>query len=142
MPEADAAAADRPTSPQQTAAEVVQITAEWSNPKQLLVHLTIAPGFHLNAHEVESADLPLIPTTLAVNEPAGVVDSIDYPLAEEQSVAFMEAPIRVYSGEVTIAVQFRTPIIGQGVKLSLSYQACDESACLPPVTKGVRVGVD
>ena len=72
-------------------------------------------------------------------EGAGLVAGIEYPPGELRPLAFSEQPVRVYSGEVTIAVRFSQPPAGKRTTLSLYYQACDERACLPPVTKTVDV---
>ena len=44
------------------------------------------------------------------------------------------------TGDVTIAVMFKANRAPTGtVRLGLYYQACDEQACLPPVTKQLEV---
>jgi uncharacterized protein YyaL (SSP411 family) len=133
-----ASEADRPASPQQIAAGVVSAKAEWMSAAELHLRLNILNGFHINAHEPQG-DMPLIATRLTVSTPGA---SIEYPPGEEQGFPFVEQPVRVYSGEVTILVQFSQPPLPEShVKLSLSYQACDESACFPPVTKQIEVEV-
>ena len=54
---------------------------------------------------------------------------------------FASRPIQVYAKEVTLMVRFAQPPAASEstVKLTLSYQACDESACFPPVTKQVEL---
>ena len=129
--------ADRPLSPQQVAAGVVSARGEWVSPRELHVHLGILRGFHINAHEPAAGDVPLIPTRLAVADGADVAQ-IDYPPGEEQRFAFADQAVRVYGGNVTIAIRFLADQDPSALpKLTLSYQACDDSACLPPVTKQV-----
>jgi hypothetical protein len=66
--------------------------------------------------------------------------NVDYPPGEEQRFAFATQPIRVYGGEVTFAVRVPSPPPkGQPLRMNLTYQACDDSACLPPVTKQLEV---
>src|SRR5207248_1029970 len=109
-------------------------------PTELHVHLSILQGFHINANKTSSNE-PLIPTSLTVTEPADGA-TVEYPPGEEQRFAFAERAIRVHSGEVTMVVRFREPPrAGSVVRMGLSYQACDEDSCLPPVTKQVGVGV-
>jgi hypothetical protein len=104
------------------------------------VHLGVLRGFHINAHEPSGGEVPLIPTRLAVADGADV-ESIDYPPGEEQRFAFADQPVRVYGGNVTIAVRFRSDQDASAPPaVTLSYQACDDSACLPPVTKQVEWG--
>ncbi|MDB5331909.1 MAG: hypothetical protein JWP03_3060 [Phycisphaerales bacterium] len=129
--------ADRPLSPQQIAQGVVSVSTSWRGPAELLVRLDILPGFHINAHEVEG-DVPLIATALTLGDDAAA--TVEYPPGREMGFAFADKPIRVYDGDVTIVVRFGSPRReGMSAKLALSYQACDERACLPPVTKQVEV---
>ncbi|HWE97488.1 MAG TPA: DUF255 domain-containing protein [Tepidisphaeraceae bacterium] len=127
---------DRPLSPQQIAQGVVSVSTSWRGPAELLVKLDILPGFHINAHEVEG-DVPLIATALTLGDDAAA--TVEYPPGREMGFAFADKPIRVYDGDVMIVVRFASPgREGMPVKLALSYQACDERACLPPVTKQVE----
>jgi hypothetical protein len=139
--ETPGATADRPMTPQQIAAGVVAVDARWESPLELHVRLSILKGFHVNAHEPGGgADLPLVPTTLAVVGEAARGATIEYPPGEEQRFAFADRPIRVYGGDVTLVVRVTTPPPkGAAVRLHLTYQACDDSACLPPVTRQVDV---
>ena len=127
---------ERPASPSEIAANVVAMRAAWASPTQLNLHLDVLDGFHINAHE---AGKGLVPTSLAVTRGPDVA-GIDYPPGEEQRFAFADEPIRVYDGSVLIAVRFASaPVAGEPIQLSLTYQACDDSACLAPVTKRVEL---
>ncbi|MDQ3441321.1 MAG: DUF255 domain-containing protein [Planctomycetota bacterium] len=133
------ASADRPASPSEIAANVVSMRAAWVSPTQLNVHLDVLDGFHINAHD---AGKELVPTSLAVSRGPDVA-GIDYPPGEEQRFAFADEPIRVYDNTVLIAVRFTsTPSPEDVLQLSLTYQACDDSACLAPVTKRVELRND
>jgi len=106
-----------PRSPAELAAYVTDMEAEWDGPV-LRVTCRVAPGYHLNAH-----DAAVEPTRLSVS--GGAAEAIEFPPGElrnqfEISVGFKSAP----SGTV---------------RLNLSYQACDASACLPPTTRTVEV---
>ena len=134
----DDAAIDRPADPKQIASGVVKITPEWNSPAELHLKLGVLEDFHINAHD-PGGSIPLIPTNVKVDVPDA---RIDYPPGEEARFAFTDAPIRVYSGEVTILVRFPHPPIPESrVRVTVSYQACDESACFPPVTKQMDVDV-
>ena len=133
---------DRPLPPTKIAQGVVAFKPHWATPTDLHLRLSILKGFHINAHDPQSGEVPLIPTNLTVTDsygaPADV--TIDYPPGEEQAFGFTDKPIRVYSGDVVLALRFKAVMVGAGpLQLSLSYQPCDESACLPPVTKTVEV---
>jgi uncharacterized protein YyaL (SSP411 family) len=138
-----AGSADRPLSPQELAAGVVSVAARWDSAVELHVRLNILKGFHVNAHQPGAPkDLPLVSTTLTVVGEAARRAHVEYPPGEEQRFAFADQPIRVYNGEVTLVVRLVAPLpSGSSVRLNLSYQACDDTACLPPVTKQVEVSV-
>jgi uncharacterized protein YyaL (SSP411 family) len=135
----DAGDVDRLTSPQQAAERVVRVGGDWSGPTELRVRLSVMPGFHINAHDVaETAGLPLIPTRIAVEgDPPGV--TVRYPPGVERRFAFADAPLRVYEGDAEVVIRFTTPPTTD-LRLTVAYQACDDSACLPPVTKRLEVG--
>jgi uncharacterized protein YyaL (SSP411 family) len=118
-----------PVTPAQRATEIVSIKTEWATPTDLRVHLDILPGFHLNAQKT-SGSIPLLPTTLIV---AGAVATVEYPPPQEMRVQFSDEPILVYTDRVTLHAVFSVPVARP--ELILTYQACDDSACLPPVKK-------
>ncbi len=99
------------------------------------LQLTVAPGWHLQANPA-SAEL-LIPTQLAAS--GGRIQGMSYPPGEEVSLAIgVEEMVRVYRGELTLTGRL-VPEGGERPVLSLTYQACDESRCLPPVTSSWTV---
>ena len=131
--------ADRPASLEQVAASVVSIQAEALSAVELHLHLSILEGFHINALEPGATDVPLIPTALSVDAPGA---SIEYPPGQEQGFGFVDSPIRVYSGRVTLIVRFSPPPKPEStLRFKLTYQACDQSACLPPVSKQFEIEV-
>lgn len=101
----------------------------------VVVH--IAEGYHMNSHK--PSDAYLIPTTLTPKLPAGIrlVDTT-YPPGALKKFAFSpDKPLDVYSGSVTLRLKLMaedTAAIGATtVPMILRYQACNNSACLPPV---------
>jgi len=94
-----------------------------------------APESLLAAVAPEPAETTV--TVLSVSVANGpTIAGIDYPSGEERKFPFADVPIRVYEGSVTIAVRFNgEPLPADVLNLSVTYQACDDSACLPPVTK-------
>jgi uncharacterized protein len=127
----------RATSPKEIAAGVVAIGAEMRDQSVMLVHLEVLDTFHINANVASQG---LIPTTVTVTGvDAKDVEKIEYPPSEERRFAFSDSPVRVYEGNVTIAIHFRRPVTSETLTLNVTYQACDENACLPPVTKRVEL---
>ncbi len=132
---------ERPQPPGEVAKDVVRLRAEWAGATELHAKLSIAEGFHLNAHGPGAGgDVPLVPTGLSVRGRA-IVEAIEYPPGEERRLAIVETPVRVYDGDVTIVIRFKDPPASK-VHVSVTYQACDESACLPVMTKSIEVGGD
>jgi uncharacterized protein YyaL (SSP411 family) len=104
----------RPASPAELAGEVVKLAAAWDDKRVLRVRCVVAEGFHLRSHDAAES-----PTRLRIS--GAEVDSIEYPEGEPQ-------------GAFEIVVRLKSEAAAQ-VEASLSYQACDESACLPVVTQ-------
>ncbi|MGE5611667.1 MAG: DUF255 domain-containing protein, partial [Bacillota bacterium] len=128
----------QPLTPQQMASGIVSAQATWLSPRELHLQLSIASTFHIYAHDPGPG---LVATSLSVSgDPVALVEAIDYPPGEERHFAFFESPIRVYNGTVTIAVRFRQNMTAMGtLRLGLTYQACNEQACLPQVTKELEI---
>jgi uncharacterized protein YyaL (SSP411 family) len=139
-PQPGAGTAERPTSPQELAAGVVTGHAGWTpDRRQLHLKLTIADGYHLNSHNPGGdSKLTLYGTVLQLADEVG--GNTEYPPGEELKLGFSDQPIRVYSGEVTLVTHLTNPPAhGSKVRVSLSYQACTDQACLPPVVKQMDV---
>ena len=88
-----------------------------------------------------SAAAGLVPTTLRVtSQHASDLAATEYPPPHMLQLAFAEQPIPVYHGDVEIILRFGSTIApAPGLELSLTYQACDDRACLPPVTMKLAV---
>ena len=96
--------------------------------------VTIAPGWHVNAHTPRDAFM--VPTTLTLVPPPGVTaGAVAYPEPVERRLAVAgDKPVLLYEG----AVRFTAPLEGTPaagappLRAVLRYQACDETRCLPP----------
>jgi uncharacterized protein len=101
---------------------------EW---KPFRVELEIRRGWHLNANPAGEG---LVPT--AVSGVLGRVREVRYPAGEALGGA--AGPVPVYRGRV--AVEGEIEHRGGGAPgVEVSYQACDETRCLPAVTRIVRL---
>ncbi|TNF83208.1 MAG: hypothetical protein EP299_01020 [Acidobacteria bacterium] len=90
------------------------------------IGLEIQEAWHINANPASLEYL--IPTSLE-----GKLRGLSYPPGESFKFAFAPEELSVYSGSVTL-----TGELAPGERsLSLTYQACDDRRCLPPVTKHV-----
>jgi thioredoxin:protein disulfide reductase len=110
------------------------------------VVLEIAKGFHMNSNK-PSEDY-LIPTTITPNPPAGirVVDTM-YPQGQMKTFTFSpNKPLNVYTDTATLrlklATDASTPLGSVSIPATLRYQACNDTACLPPVKVPVTWNVD
>jgi DsbC/DsbD-like thiol-disulfide interchange protein len=112
---------------------------------QVAVVVEIARGFHMNSHH--PSDAYLIPTTLSVQLPNGLklLDTI-YPGGHAQKFSFSpDKPLDVYSGSVAIKLRLlaeSSATLGAvTIPMTLRYQACNDSTCLPPVKLPVEAKV-
>ena len=112
---------------------------------QVALVIEIARGYHMNSHH--PSDAYLIPTTLTPQLPAGLqlVDTI-YPDGHSQKFSFSpDKPLDVYSGNVTVKLKLQAqtsaPVGPISIPMTLRYQACNDSTCLPPVKLPVEVKI-
>ena len=137
----ESTSAERPSSPQRRAQDVVDIGGDWAGRTELHVRLRIESGFHVNAHDLGAgvgAGAPLVSTRVVVEGVAETDVVIDYPDGRPLDVPFAPSPVRTYDGDVTIVLRFTKPVTSD-VRLSVTYQPCDDTACLPPVTRRIEV---
>jgi DsbC/DsbD-like thiol-disulfide interchange protein len=104
---------------------------------QVAVVVDIANGYHMNSHK--PLDSYLIPTTLTPQLPAGftLAEAI-YPPGKNLKFPFSpDKPLNVYTESVTLRLRLtagEAATLGDtSIPMTLRYQACNNSACLPPV---------
>lgn len=109
---------------------------------QIAVVATIASEYHMNSHK--PTDPYLIPTTLTAVLPAGfeLLDTI-YPNGHLEKFVFSpDKPLDVYSGNVTLRLSIQAKndaALGTAtIPMTLRYQACNQTTCLPPVKLPVQ----
>jgi thiol:disulfide interchange protein DsbD len=110
----------------------------------LTARLEMAPGWHVNSAR-PTLDY-LIPTRLVFVDPVPVwVDDIAYPPGHLVKLKFADERLSVYEGSVAIRATIRPiPEGPPGVRetrLRVTYQACDDTTCLPPETVEFSVPV-
>jgi DsbC/DsbD-like thiol-disulfide interchange protein len=113
---------------------------------QVALAVEIAHGYHMNSHH--PTDKYLIPTTLTPKLPVGfeLLDAI-YPAGRVEKFSFSpDKGLDVYSGSVTLRLRLiahnDAPIGAVTIPVTLRYQACNDTTCLPPVKVPVDVRVD
>jgi hypothetical protein len=112
---------------------------------QVTVSLQIKGGYHINAQK-PSEDY-LIGTSLKLAPPAGLtVGKVAYPAAKLVKFSFSETPLAVYEGTARIVATMKSDASlapgQQTVPGKLTFQACNDQACLPPSTVDVSAVVE
>jgi DsbC/DsbD-like thiol-disulfide interchange protein len=105
----------------------------------------IMPGFHVNSNK--PSEEYLIPTQLLPELPSGFkVLATTYPPGKEMKFEFSEKKLSVYEGTFTLRMKIQAPTAAKlgaiKLPLSLRYQACNDSTCLPPVKIPVPLEIE
>lgn len=113
---------------------------------EVAIVATIHEGYHMNSHH--PLDTYLIPTTMTAKAPEGlkILDTV-YPPGRDKKFPFSPTkPLNVYTGSVTLRLKMKAEANAKTgsttIPVTLRYQACNDSACLPPVKIAVDVPVD
>jgi hypothetical protein len=101
---------------------------EW---KPFRLELNVRKGWHVNANP---AGAGLVPVTVA--GVVGGVRGLRYPAGSAWNGGAGELP--VYTGRVVIEGEIERRG-GGAAGVEVSYQACDDARCLPPVARIVRL---
>jgi uncharacterized protein YyaL (SSP411 family) len=104
---------------------------------EVIVTLTIDPGYHINANPA-SADY-LIPTAVTIADVSN--DRIAYPPGQIFKPKFTPEGISVYERSVTISAELPKGGLASvaNAPLRIEVQACTDQLCLPPATLSVPV---
>lgn len=100
----------------------------------VVIQLEIQESWHVNANP--ASDAFLVPT--AVAESAGSLRDLRYPHPKMARFPFADEPIAVWEKRALITGSILPPNSGQAT-VTLTYQACDDERCLPPVRLEVPV---
>jgi thiol:disulfide interchange protein DsbD len=105
---------------------------------QAAVVVKINSGYHMNSHK--PSDSYLIPTTVTPQLPEGFTMAGEpaYPAGKNEKFPFSpDKPLNVYSGSVTFRLKLtadeKAALGKSSIPVTLRFQACNLSACLPPV---------
>jgi len=119
--------------------EQVTLTAGKSSPVAL--HFRIAQGLHINSHTPRQFEL--IPTAFSIPDGSGVrLEAAIYPAGSDFTMPIdPKTKLSVFTGEFTIQTRMVTEAGNHLVEAKLRYQACDNTACMPPKTITVPIDV-
>ena len=106
------------------------------------VVMEIPQGLHVQSNK--PLDKFLIATKLDVETPSGMtVGPIAYPRALMRNLKFSKSKVAVYEGHTSIQFPVTVPANYSGgsgeIKGKLRFQACNDEACFPPVTREVKM---
>lgn len=106
--------------------QLSSIPSSNNDERPFILHLSIEPGFHINANPA-SMDF-LIPTSIHVD---GAPDlNVRYPKPESFSPRFVDETIHVWSGELRLTARFKPQ--DEARPGYVRVQACNDRICLPP----------
>ena len=105
--------------------------------------LKINPGYHINDNA--PLDEFMFATSLAFEDgPFKAVETV-YPPGHKGKFAYSEVELIVYEGQTILGARFKVkddlPPGDYKIKAALSYQACDNTSCLPPKELAFEVPV-
>lgn len=107
---------------------------------RVVTTVTVAAGYHVNAHQ--PTEEFLIPTVLTLRADGVAFDEPTYPKPVERRFAFAgDKPLLVYDGAFDVVAAAR-PMPASPVEVTLRYQACDDERCLPPTTARATIGAE
>lgn len=106
------------------------------------VVMDIPPGLHVQSNK--PLDKYLIPTKLEIETPGGMrVGPVTYPRAVMRNLKFSKGAVAVYEGRAVLRFNVTVPANYSGssgeIKGKLRFQACNDEACFPPVTREVKM---
>lgn len=106
------------------------------------VLMDIPAGLHVQSNK--PLDKFLVATKLDVETPGGMqVGPITYPRALMRKLKFSKGMVAVYEGQAVIRFNVTVPANYSGgsgeIKGKLRFQACNDEACFPPLTREVKM---
>ncbi|HIG39429.1 MAG TPA: thioredoxin domain-containing protein [Gammaproteobacteria bacterium] len=117
----------------------VKAVARLKESRGFEINLSISPGWHINAHQVNQADL--IATRVETRGTGRTLDKIDYPSGHLRQLGFQEAPLNLYEGRLVISGAFNEGAM-TALPLELHLQACNDEICLAPEWLNFRLYSD
>jgi Disulphide bond corrector protein DsbC len=118
-----------------------QVSIPAGKPSDVSLHFRIAPGLHINSHQPKEEFL--IPTSFSIPDGAGAkLLSATYEEGEDFTLpSDPQEQLSVYTGEFVIRTQIVAAAGDHLVEANLRFQACDQTACMPPKTITVPIDV-
>jgi len=117
----------------------VQRHAEDDHTNRLEINLTIAPNWHVYAHDAAGDDRAATRLTLESEDAA--LDDVQYPAGRTMDDAVLGRSVDVYRGQVHLEATVRRGDASQRgpLALTLHVQPCDDRRCLEPIALALHV---
>lgn len=106
----------------------------------LRVEIELAPGWHINS--IKPLDDFLVPTSLAAESGSYQFGPQRWPRPDSVLSQAMSGYMSLYSGKFVVDMDIapRKPQVASGpTRVTLHYQACDNSTCYPPKSVSVEL---
>ncbi len=108
------------------------------------VILKVQAGYHINDNA--PLDEFMFPTSISIeDDPEFEVVEIYYPTGRRARYSYSEADLVVYDGEAVLGLLLKAKDgLAPGaktLKAILSYQACDNTSCLPPKELAFEIAI-
>ena len=119
----------------------VMVNATHTVGNRVSIAISMAPGWHINAHQPLQDDLIGTELIGASNQS---LDGVIYPTATNRKLGFQRAELALYEGKVEITANLpkRSPDSdGSTIPLTLKLQACNDEICLAPETLSLNVSL-
>ena len=107
---------------------------------QLVIDLSIPPGWHVNSNQ--PLQKGLIPTTVAIDSDNSgwQLRKVQYPQAKTASLGFQDEPLSLYQGHTQIHLSVESSAkADRMLPIQLGIQACNDRICLPPEKLTLRL---
>jgi uncharacterized protein len=126
-------------TPVEIYADVERLHISDGKPAGFKLVLRIAEGYHITAAD-PGEETGLIPLRVAIAGGTGLAAYADYPAGEPYGP---EGKLRVYrdSVEFPVALERTGPVTGRPL-LTVQFQACTDTECMPPMTAELDVAID
>jgi hypothetical protein len=118
-----------------------QVTVAAAKASDVELHFRIAQGLHINSHTPKEEFL--IPTTFSIPDGLGVrLEGASYPDGKDFTLPTDPGNrLSVYTDEFVIQVRIVAVPGNHLVEAKLHFQACNDTACMPPKTIPVAIDV-
>jgi DsbC/DsbD-like thiol-disulfide interchange protein len=102
---------------------------------QILIRLTVQPGWHIHANPASSDEL--VATEVEFKGKQGTkLTNVKYPKGKSIKLENLDAPISAYEGKADIRGVLEIPSSAAGqaeeMEITVKYQACNDEKCLFP----------